>query len=249
MDNWQQEFIDQLHLQGIPVQVNGSSVTAGALQLCLVDPGNGQECTPDQVVLHKDLCLTRPKQVMTRVRSLAGFNSRRIHGRKTRVSEIPLTKAESFVNEHHLMGFGGGKVALGLFTGSELVAVGVFSRIRKMKFETPSYLSSELERFCSLPDTTLTGGLDKIIQHYFRHYPSDDLVTYIDKEWSSGNSFLQLGFKLVKETKPLRFAVHAEKLTRRILAVHEKVEENEYEIRNCGNYKLRLINPNSSMKG
>mgnify|MGYP000070417793 CR=1 FL=1 len=138
------------------------------------------------------------------------------------------------------MGFGGGKTFLGLFEKEQLVAVAVFSKTRHMKREDPPYYSTELERFCSIPDTTIVGGLDKFIQYFRKEHLTDDLITYIDKEWSKGEAYLKLGFKKVGETPPLRFIINKTTQKRRLANVNETLKTDEYAVINKGNLKLRL---------
>jgi hypothetical protein len=67
------------------------------------------------------------------------------------------------------------------------------------KTEGKGEQSGELIRFCNKLDYTVVGGLSKLLKHFITQYQVDDVMTYIDKDWSDGKSFIQLGFEVVGE--------------------------------------------------
>lgn len=195
------------------------------------------EYCSNQIVLHEDTWEQRKSSVIQRLTSLCGMNKNRIHGRKTKVKRIYRNEARSFIDQHHLLGFGGGKIFLGLIFEEKLVALATFSKPLFMKYENPPYYSAELIRFCSLSGFTVVGGLDKLVQHFLKHSETDDLITYVDKETSDGRSFKRLGFELIGETEPLHFTLVAGQ--RKRVKNPEKVDS--LIISNQGNWKYRLV--------
>lgn len=196
----------------------------------------------NDIIVHHDIYFNRRHQVLMRLKSIAGLNSKSIHGRQTKVVLAPKDIAKKFVDKNHLMGYSGGRIHIALMYRDVIVAVGVFSKPLWMKYENPPYYSAELERFCSLSDTTVTGGLDKIIKHYFKSYQTDDIVTTVDLEWSNGDTFIKQGFTVVTKTEPLLFAINKTDLTRRIILSQTDKQLNEYLTGNRGNLKLRKRN-------
>lgn len=95
------------------------------------------------------------------------------------------------------------------YTTSEewLVAVATFSHPRTFLRKERPHRSYELVRFCNLKNTTVVGGLDKLLKHFVREHQPDDLMTYVDLEWSTGYSYQKLGFVLQNDTQPLEFWV------------------------------------------
>lgn len=179
--------------------------------------------------------------MISRISSLVGINKNKIHGRKTKVREISKKEAADFIEANHLMGFGGGKSFLGLHSQDQLVAVAVFSKIRYMKYENPPYYSVELERFCSLECTTVIGGLDKLIKAYIKENSTDDIITYVDKEWSSGDAYYKLGFKFVDETPALAFSINETNFKRTLITTDQLEKGGYHLVKNQGNLKLRLV--------
>ena len=195
-----------------------------------------------KVHLHRDIFETKPQLVISRLDSLFGHCLNSIFARATTVHEVKKSDAQKFLDQHHLLGFGGGKTFLGLRDETELVALAVFSKVLYMKYEDPPYYSAELERYCSLQNTTVTGGLDKLIKAYLKKEQVDDIITYVDKEWSDGGAYLNLGFNIVGETGPITFLVDPFDWSRRSIdkVSVQHLEKGQYVIQNQGNLKMRL---------
>ena len=239
--NWKEEIIKYLIECGAELdQQSKSVIKVKAKRIGFFSLGEEKKEELD-VYVYEDQYRRKPAQLLSRLRSLCGLNEFRIHGRATSVQLVDKKIATKFLNQNHLMGFGGGKYFLGLFHKDQLVALAVFSKIRFMKYENPSYYSTELERYCSLENTTVVGGLDKLIRHFLRQYETDDLITYIDKEWSDGSAYLRLGFDLVNTTTPLSFSVSTETYERQVVSDKNSIPKEYILIKNKGNLKLRLL--------
>lgn len=183
----------------------------------------------------EDVFLQKPLLVLARLASLFG-NTQRIHARKTKVLAITQTEANVFLEQSHLLGTATSKYKLGLFENQELVAVALFSRFLKFR-ELADYHSVELVRFANKTGFTVVGGMDKLIQYFVRNYQPDDIMTYVDAEWSQGESFQKLGFVREKTTPPKDFWVHP--------ITHQRLVQNPdnkefMNIKNSGNIKFRL---------
>ncbi|MCZ4243635.1 hypothetical protein [Pedobacter punctiformis] len=142
--------------------------------------------------LWEDVWLTKPQQVLARIRSLTGLNLR-IHGRKTKVFKITKPVSDAFLNINHLQGAVSSRYKLGLFLNDDLVAVATFSALRQMK-HTANYKSAELIRFAVKSGYSVTGGLSKLINHFYELLKPNDIMTYADRDWSAGEAYSTLGF-------------------------------------------------------
>lgn len=240
-NNWIHETLHQLESFGAVVESKSKATWKVNDQFICFIPAKSENNSTQKstIVIHEDLFYTKKNQLFMRLKSQLGLNENRIHGRSTNVVEITRKQAEKFVEENHLLGYNSGKLFLGLMHKEDLVAVAIFSRIRFMKYEDPTYNSTELERFCSLANTTVVGGLDKFINHFSKNFKSDDLVTMIDLEWSEGKSYLNLGFEEVMRTPPILFAVNEKTFERRVILSKDDLKKSEYLIQNRGNVKLR----------
>jgi hypothetical protein len=153
------------------------------------------------VHLHQDVWNRSPSIVQSRLRSKAGFSSHRIYARKTTARRVTKLEYLPFLEENHLWGATGAKCAYGLYCKSklngcdveELVAVTTFSSKRKVCRAGHDYHSYELLRFCTKLDTTIVGGLTKLISAFVKDVPNKgndanvgiDIITSIDRDFGS----------------------------------------------------------------
>ena len=154
-------------------------------------------------VIYEDWWVRKPQIVLSKAAAILG-QSTRIFARKTSVRRINIEEADSFLNQNHIYGTTKAKHKLGLYSEGELVAVATFSTQRNMEVGR----STELIRFCSKNETTIVGGLDKLIKHYIKEFSPNHIMTYIDKDWGNGNSFLKLGFNFHSERTPIFYYVN-----------------------------------------
>ncbi len=102
--------------------------------------------------------------------------------------------------------------------------------------------SFELIRFCCKSGITITGGLSKLMKHFFEEKKAGDIMTYVDKQFSNGDSFAKAGFKKHSETPPLSFLVNKKTFER--IAFKEDFDEKQfYKTQNAGNIKM-IYKPN-----
>ncbi len=198
-----------------------------------------------QVVhLWEDVFQTKKAQVISRIRSMLGYN-KRIHGRKTKVEKISQSDAEHFLNVYHLQSSVGARYKFGLIYHNELIAVATFSNKRRMTRKSADYTSAELIRFATKDGYTVVGGLSKLIKHYGKVVAPNDIMSYADRDWSLGKGYIASGFKLHAETPPAQLLLNLHTLercfTHRIPIVNEEMDYTPFaEIFNTGNLKYVL---------
>lgn len=190
------------------------------------------------ILLHEDIFRARKNHVIQRLVSLLGLIQNRIHGRQIKIHKIDRLTGRQFINDNHLLSDGGGSIYLGLFSTNNLVGVASFSKPLFMKHEEPAYYSSVLIRFCTLSHTTVVGGLDKVIQYYLRTYQPNDIITFVDREWSTGLTYETIGFECIGQTEPLTFIISNGERT--VLGKDAAANEKQIIIRNHGNLKFQL---------
>lgn len=136
--------------------------------------------------------------VLSRIKSKLGLNSK-IYARKTTVKKLNRSEAYDFLLANHINDALKTKYNFGLMYNNEILAIACFGPIMHKKTEGKGDQSGELIRFCNKLDYTVVGGLSKLLKHFITQYKVDDVMTYIDKDWSDGKSFIQLGFEVVGE--------------------------------------------------
>lgn len=155
---------------------------------------NATQSTPSIVHLHQDVYDRNPEIVQSRLRSKCGIYYERIYARKTVAKRIHKLDFVPFLEGNHLWGATGSKFAYGLYRQKELLAVATFSSKRKVRRAENMYYSYELLRFCTKRDTTIVGGLTKLISAFVRDVPQQqlscnstnvgiDIITSIDRDF------------------------------------------------------------------
>ncbi|HYH55043.1 MAG TPA: hypothetical protein VD772_00440 [Anseongella sp.] len=185
--------------------------------------------------------------VLPRLGSMLG-QSLRIHGRETLAGKVDAATARRFFGENHLLVPLSGRHRFGLFYKQELVSLAAFSGARIMKSKSPAYRSFELLRFCHAGSRLVVGGLSKLLAAFAETFHPEDIMTYIDLDWSEGGAFLNTGFLPSGKTPPQVFWINPEEGIRYYPgrlpaglgeAAPEQLQEAGYfRIYNCGSLKL-----------
>lgn len=153
------------------------------------------------VQLWEDVWLSKPEQVLSRIKSFLGLN-KSVHGRQTKITVLDRRQTLAFLNANHLQGFVRAKYNFGLMYKDQLIAAASFSEARPMKDRGVAYRSAELVRFASADGLTIVGGLSKLISYFTSQVTVNDLMTYADRDWSLGKGYVKLGFELTEITGP-----------------------------------------------
>lgn len=118
-----------------------------------------------------------------------GVIANKIHGRKCTLKEINHSVYASFLNKNHIQGRCFSKVKVGLFYDDILVAVSGFT-------------GNRMDRYCQLINTSVRGGLSRVIKYYGIKYNVSVIETLSDNAYSDGRAYLDRGFISVKNIRP-----------------------------------------------
>lgn len=210
------------------------------------------------VHLWEDQWIFHNKKIRSKIRSILGI-TQRIHGRETHLISIDNKQLMEFLEINHLNVPIKGKYKYGLVKDRELLAVMSFSRARKIVRDDVVYNSFELLRFCNALDTTVVGGFSKLLTHFNKTQNPDDVMTYVDCDWSDGKSFLTMGFGYSEKIPGFEFWLNTKTGVREyphlVLKKHEKsmnsftsemekdsfLQKSRYiKVYNTGSYKFIL---------
>lgn len=205
--------------------------------------------------LWEDVWETSPEIVKSRLRSAIG-KSNRLPARVMKVKRIDKPTADAFLRKHHLQGSPKAKFKYGLFLPKNyyrlvedkssidesqdemLVAVATFAAPKTYYRTDTNSRSIELIHFANHSEFTIIGGLNKLLKFVETEQHPDDIMTYVDADWSDGKSFENLGFKRIEKTAPLPFFVH-KKTNERLRHLPESESENDYvKVYNSGSWKM-----------
>lgn len=165
-----------------------------------------ETATPDFKIVHlwEDRWIFSREKVESKLNSLMG-NTHKIHGRQTKVEKINNAQLMDFLAFNHLNMPFKAKHKFGLFHEDKLVAVMSFSKSREIIRNGIVFNSYELLHFCNKLNTTVVGGFSKLLKQFIKQQNPDDIMTYVDVDWSAGNSWSSLGFELVDRLPPMVF--------------------------------------------
>lgn len=127
--------------------------------------------------------------VVSKIQNKIGANSK-IYARSCTVKRISQPELDDFLQQYHLNGPAQSKVKLALVKDEECVAVMSFAAPRTINGKR----SAGLIRFCTKSGVSVVGGLEKLLKHYLRQFPCNDVFTYINTEWGNGEGFKKVGF-------------------------------------------------------
>lgn len=158
------------------------------------------------IQLWEDLWQTKKLIIQSRLRSVYG-KTERVFARKTKILKIDKPEMNGFLEKNHLQGVANAGYKYGLYYNDRLIAIATFSKGRSIDRLAGVFRSYELIRYCSLLNTTVVGGLDKLLKHFMKDKQPDDIMTYADRDWSDGSVYKKLGFEQMDIVGPQTFWV------------------------------------------
>lgn len=190
--------------------------------------------TPGTIYLFEDRWFTSKNLIIKRISARLG-NSGSIFARDCTVRRIDSATADAFLEENHSYGAAKARYRYGMFELGCLVAVATFSSPRSMSRQftdgTSAMLKSyEWVRYASLADTTIIGGMGKMMAAFADEVHPDEIMSYSDLEWSAGEVYPTLGFVEAGRREPVTFWVDPDSFKR------NRVPPG-VEIRNAGSVK------------
>lgn len=150
------------------------------------------------ITVFEDEWIDNKNIVKSILKSKLGLNTSKIFARKCIVKEITKKLASSFLNMNHIQGNGRSNICLGLYSNDELVSVMTFNNSnisRKRK-------DWEINRFCSISDTTIIGGAGKLFKYFIKLIDPVLVISYSDLRWGEGNVYNNIGFTLDHTSTP-----------------------------------------------
>jgi hypothetical protein len=129
-----------------------------------------------------------------------GKTTRKIYARKCAVKTVNNKEYRVFLDENHLQGYVNAKLVYGLYYDNDLVSVMSFGHERRALGKRKQDNVYELLRFASKLNTSVVGAASKLFKYFTNNNNFSNIITYANKDWSSGNVYRHLGFSNVGET-------------------------------------------------
>lgn len=122
--------------------------------------------------------------------------SERIFARQCEIRMVNNIDEKLFLTDNHFQGYISSSVKIGLYYNNELVSLMTFIKSRYNK-----KYDWELLRFANKKFVTVVGGFSKLLTHFRKHY-SGTIISYADRQRSTGKVYLLNGFTLLNKTDP-----------------------------------------------
>lgn len=156
--------------------------------------------------IFEDEWINKKDIVKSRIKSLFKKSKNVFYARKCDIREISTNNKSKFLKKYHLQGNDKSKIKLGAFYEGELVSVCTFSKKRIALGSSSEDGIFELNRFCSVFDTSVVGILPRFLSYIGKNYDINKIITYADRRYSSKDNIYELvGFDYVHTTKPNYF--------------------------------------------
>ena len=123
-------------------------------------------------------------------------NQNKIFARKCKIYSVPIETAKQFYFDNHLQGFINGQ-HLGLYYNDEFVSM---MTIGKSRFNINYEI--EIYRFCNKLNTSVIGGLSRLLNAFINILKPKSIITYADARYGIGSGYYKCGFKFVGTTEP-----------------------------------------------
>lgn len=183
----------------------------------------------------------------------------KIYARKCEIREISSKISNEFLINNHIQGNCLSKINLGLYYNNELISVMTFGKLRKNLGNISQKDHYELLRFCNKLNTSVIGGASKLFKYFLKNYKPKNIISYANRDWSKGNLYDKLGFKLINYTPP-GYHYYKSKIKynrfnfRKDILVKQGYDSNKTEFQimdelgynrvwNCGNIKYEYFLP------
>lgn len=123
--------------------------------------------------------------------------STKLYARQCVVKEVSNTDSKKFLSINHMQGYIHATTSLGLYHRDTLVMIMTFGRSRYNSATT-----IELLRLCSLANTVIVGGSEKLFKYAQKYFKDESIVSYCDLSKFTGTIYKKLGFEPVGVSKP-----------------------------------------------
>jgi hypothetical protein len=120
-----------------------------------------------------------------------------IYARNCEIKTISGKEKNNFLINNHMQGADHATVKIGLYHDDELVSIMTFVKSRFDK-----NIEWEMSRFCTKLNTRVIGGSSKLFSYFIKNYNPKNIVSYSDRRYFSGETYLKLGFNFVSHTPP-----------------------------------------------
>lgn len=176
----------------------GTAYHLDKLNACLAKGITLIQVFEDEWANHRTICESI-------IRNRLGLSAQlKYHARKLSLVECVFSDVKDFLVVNHIQGFTPAQKYYALRDAEGIKAVASFS-FNRLKQDG----KWELVRYCSVLNSTVVGGLSKLVTHFMRTNGVPSLISYCCRRWFTGKGYESAGFILIGETQPSYFYTKA----------------------------------------
>ena len=166
----------------------------------------------------------KPEIVKSNIKYIFGISDYKFDFKNCFLKEISKGVANDFINENHIEGESDSDINIGLYDNEDTLIFVL------------SIKGNEIVRYANKLNHVVIDGLKETINYYVEKYKPNEITTYVDRRWSQGKSFEELGFDLIEISKPNYFYVDRKN---RIINVKRTQSTKFNKIYDCGTKKYK----------
>jgi hypothetical protein len=138
---------------------------------------------------------------------------------------------KTFLDSNHIQGYTQSSIKIGLFYKNKLVSIMIFSKTNNDNYE--------INRFCDKINNIVVGSALKMFKFFMNKYKPKEVLTYLDRDLSTGQEYELLGFERIEETSPTySYVINGIRKNKN----NKAHKEFYYGVFNSGNYIFRYKN-------
>ena len=128
------------------------------------------------------------------IKSACNKIKNKIYARDCIVKKLKSSDLRSFCDNNHIQGYRNAKISYGLFYQDNLIQMMSFSHHKNYEWE--------IIRSCTLLDTQVIGGVNKLFKAFIRDEKPNKIFSYCDLNLFTGISYEKLGMQYLGLTAP-----------------------------------------------
>jgi len=105
----------------------------------------------------------------------------------------------SFLEDNNIQGNIDSEISIGLTYNNELVSLMIISKKRSTIKKDGEY---EILRYCNKLNTNVINSINKLLNYFINEYHPKSILVFVDRRYSQGELYEELGFTNIKITKP-----------------------------------------------
>lgn len=183
------------------------------------------------IQIFEDEWLNKREIVESIIRFKLNKIENKIFARKCVIKLVSYKEAKEFLNVNHIQGAGTiGVIRLGLYYENKLISLMTFFRPSISKNQrSENNRIWELYKQCSILNISVVGGFSKLLSHFLINYKPIKIISYVDRRYFTGKSYLKCGFRIIKYTVPNYYYVEGNKRVHRFNFRKDKLIKLGYD--------------------